>query len=113
MNICRFLAVAGLSLASLGGASVAQARDNVYWSVGVNAAPGVVLGVGNHRPVYAAPQVYYQPAPVYVQPAPVYVQPAPVYYPQAYYAQPAHPVYYDGGHRGRGRGHGDRQRQHH
>lgn len=94
MNMSRFLAVAGLALAWLGGASVAQARDNVYWSVGVHAAPGVTLGVGNHRPYVAAP-VYVQPTPIYVQPAPIYVPPPRVYYPQSYYVQPA-PVYHAG-----------------
>jgi hypothetical protein len=120
MSKSRFLLAAGLMLVALAGASVAQARDNVYWSVGVHAAPGVTLGVGNHRPVYAAP-VYVQPAPVYVQPAPIYVQPAPiyvpaprVYYPQNYYVQhaPAYPVYYDG-HRGRGHWHGKHHHKHH
>lgn len=110
MNKSRFLAVAGLALAALGGASVAQARDNVYWSLGVHSAPGVTVGVGNHRPVYAAP-VYVRPAPVYVQPAPIYVQPAPVYYPQAYYAQPAYPVYY--GHPGKGHGKHKHHKKHH
>ena len=97
----------GVAVAALGSASVAQARDNVYWSVGIDAAPGVSVGVGNHRPVVVAPQpVYVQPQPVYVQPCPVYVQPRPVYvqpqtiyaqprvaYPHNYYVQPA-PVYY-------------------
>lgn len=98
-------ALLGLSLAALGSA---HARDNVYWSVGVDAAPGVSVGVSNHRqpvyvqqqPVYVAPQpVYVQPAPVYVQPH-VYSQPRVIYsqphviYPgNTYYAQPA-PVYY-------------------
>lgn len=82
-------ALAGLALA----AGAAQARD-VYWSVGVQAAPGVVVGVGNHRPVVVAPApVYVQPVPVYVQPAPVYVHPAPVYVqPQPQYIVP--PVVY-------------------
>ena len=89
LNLARILAASGvLALAALG--STAQARDNVYWSVGVDAAPGVSIGIGNTRPVYVAP------APVYVAPAPVYVAPRPVYYAQpapVYYAQPA-PVYY-------------------
>lgn len=101
------LVAAGVGLAALGAASVAHARDNVYWSVGIDAAPGVTVGVGNARPVYVQPPMYVQPAPVYVQPQPVYqndsqpvyqhysnavnprhyVQPAPVY------LQPA-PIYY-------------------
>lgn len=47
-------------------ASAAQARTDVFLSLGV--------------PVYSQPApVYVQPAPVYAQPAPVYVQPTPVY----------------------------------
>jgi hypothetical protein len=77
----KALAVAALGLAAAGGA---QARD-VYWSVGIDAAPGVSVGVGNHRPVI-------------VQPAPVYVAPPPVVYappPQVVYAPPvvAYPGY--------------------
>ena len=79
-----------MALAALGAAASAQARD-VYWSVGVQAAPGVTLGVGNARPVYVAPApVYVAPAPVYLAPAPVYYSPAPVYYG---------PVVYRVGHR--------------
>ena len=58
----KLAAVAGLALAAVG---TAHARD-VYWSVGVHAAPGVTVGVGNHRPVIV------QPAPVIVQPVPVH-----------------------------------------
>ena len=71
-------AAATVALAALGTATVAQARDNVYWSLGVQAAPGVSIGVGNARPVVLAP-AYYAPAPVYVQPQTVYYEPA--YYP--------------------------------
>ena len=75
-------------LALAGVATAAQARDNVYWSLGVNAAPGVALGVGNVPPVYvpaqpvyvAPPQVVVVPRPLYYGVAPVYVTPAPVYY---------------------------------
>jgi hypothetical protein len=83
-------AAAALALAAMGFASSAQARDNVYWSVGVG-SPGVAFNVGNVGSVYVEPQpVYIQPRPVYVQPAPVYYQPAPVYVqPQpVYYARP-------------------------
>jgi hypothetical protein len=122
-------AAAALVFAALGSA---QARD-VYWSVGIDAAPGVSVGVGNHRPVVVHPQpVYVQPAPVVVAPAPVYG--GPVYYspPQVVYTQPRvvypshyapvvvypqHRYYYGGGHghhkhhkhhwkEGRGHGHG-------
>src|SRR5688572_28351584 len=81
-------ALLGLSLAALGSA---HARDNVYWSVGVDAAPGVSVGVSKHRqPVYVQQQpVYIAPQPVYVQPAPVYMQPQPIYsQPRVIYTQP-------------------------
>ena len=67
-------AAAGIALAALGTASVAQARSNVFFSIGANVAPGVTLGVSN-APYYPA-TTYYAPAPVYYQPAPVYYQPA-------------------------------------
>jgi hypothetical protein len=87
LNRARTFAAACLvALAAVGTA--AQARDNVYWSLGVEAAPGVSLGVGNVRPVYVAPPVYIAPQPIYVAPRPVVIAPAPVYY-----ARPA-PVYY-------------------
>ncbi len=123
--------VAGLALAAVG---TAQARD-VFWSVGVHAAPGVHVGVGNHRPVapvVVAPQpvivpqvVYTQPQVVYTQPQVVYTQPQVAYPGGIYFAQPAPVVVYrngwaprsqwDGhrhhkhrGHdRGNGRGHGN------
>lgn len=80
-------ATATLALAALVFADSAQARDNVYWSVGLG-APGVSLNIGNAgaaygyaQPVYYEPEpIYYQPRPVYVRPAPIYVQPLPVYY---------------------------------
>ena len=74
----KALAVAALGLAAGGGA---QAKD-VYWSVGIDAAPGVAVGVGNHRPVIV------QPAPVYVPPTVVYAPP-----PQVVYAPPPQVVY--------------------
>lgn len=100
-----------LAVAAMGSA---QARD-VYWSVGVNAAPGVNVGVGNHPPV--AP-VVIAPAPVIVPPV-VYTSPQVVYPGGIYYQQPAPVVVYrndwDRGHghghfrnRGHGHGHGHR-----
>lgn len=80
LNLTRFLATAALALGALGAASVAQARSDVYFSIGVPGAPGV----------YAEPApVYLEPAPVYVQPRPVYVQPRPVYVQPPLYAGPA------------------------
>jgi hypothetical protein len=81
-------AAAALALAALGTAGVAQARSDVYWSVGVNAAPGVTLGVGNAYPVYPAAYPYYS--------APVYVAPPVTYYPSTYYVRPAPVVYTSG-----------------
>ena len=103
LKFSRLLAITGVvALAAVGTA--AQARSNVFWSVGVNAAPGVAIGVGN-APVYAAPQpVYVAPQPVYVAPQPVYYAPAPVYY-----APPPVTVYYGPGY---GRHHGHRHGHH-
>ncbi|HZY16042.1 MAG TPA: hypothetical protein VFE74_05405 [Ramlibacter sp.] len=87
LKLSRSLATAAL-MACAALATSAQARDNVYWSIGVNAAPGVAVGVGNHRPYVVAPApVYVAPPPVYVAPQPVYLAPRPVYYAPA-------PVYY-------------------
>ena len=114
----RSVVVAGLmatlAVAAMSFAGSAQARDNVYWSVGVG-TPGAVVNVGNAGPVYQPRPVYVQQQPVYVQPQPVYVQPAPVYYqprpvfvrPQPVYVAPQ-PVYYQRphGHYRRHEGHG-------
>jgi hypothetical protein len=100
------LAAAALALAAAGTASVAQARSDVYFSVGAHVAPGVSVGVSNapvyYPPVYAA-LVYAYPAPVYVRP-PIVVSP-PIYYSYGY-ARPlpvyvAPPAYYYG-HTGHG-----------
>jgi hypothetical protein len=82
-------AAVALALAAAGTATVAQARSDVYFSVGAHVAPGVSIGVSN-APVYYPP-VYAQP--VYVRPAPVYYyEPAPVYYqaPPVVYVAPRH-----------------------
>ncbi len=75
-------AVASVALAALGTATVAQARSDVFFSIGANLAPGVNLGVSNApyypQPVYVQRPVYVQPQSYYYQPAPVYVSP-PVY----------------------------------
>ena len=76
-SIIAKAAVAAVVLAAAGTASVAQAGDHVYFSVGANVAPGVVVNAGN-----VPPPVYVAPAPVIVQPAPVYYEP-PVYYTPA------------------------------
>lgn len=93
---------AALVLAAAGTATVAQARDNVYFSIGANLAPGVSIGASNYAPrYYGGPSYYAAPAPVYYQPAPVYYQPAPVYYePAPTYYEPVvwgpRPVFYSG-----------------
>ncbi|MEO5797550.1 MAG: hypothetical protein ABIP34_22215 [Rhodoferax sp.] len=104
MKFQRFMFAAVLAISALGAASVAQARSDVSWSIGIG-VPGVQVYGGNPQPVYVQPapvyyqqpaQVYYQPAPVYVRPAPVYYQPQPVVYqrppvyvqPQVVYAPP-------------------------
>jgi hypothetical protein len=77
------IAIAAAACALATGA--AQARGNVFWSIGINAAPiGVAVSNG---PVYAPAPVYVEPAPFYAEPAPFYVEPAPVYAPA--------PVVYD------------------
>jgi len=58
----KFLVAATLATAALGAATVAEARPEVFLSIGVQSGPAWV-----------------EPAPVYVQPRPVYVQPAPVF----------------------------------
>jgi len=88
LKLSRPLAAAALvAMAAVGTA--AQARDNVFWSLGVEAAPGVSLGVGNTRPVVVAP------APVYVAPQPVYVAPAPVVVVPRHVVMAPAPVIYE------------------
>jgi hypothetical protein len=58
----KFLVAVTLATAALGGATAAEARPDVYFSVGFQNGPAWV-----------------EPAPAYEQPRAVYVQPAPVY----------------------------------
>ena len=88
-------AVALLALAV--GAGTAQARDNVYWSLGVDAAPGVSLGVSNTRPMVAPAPVVIAPQPVYVAPQPVYVAPRPVVVHRPVVLVQPEPVYIERG----------------
>ena len=85
-----------LGLAALVAAGAAQARSEVYFSIGVQPSHVYV----QPQPVYVQPQpVYVQPRPVYTHPQPVYVQPRPVYVqPSPGYGQ--HPGYYGNGRRG-------------
>lgn len=110
-----------------GAATMAQARDNVYWSIGVN-SPGVSVGVTNSRPVavYPAPVVVHSPPPVVYAPPPVVYGPPPVVYvpppsrsvraasgvvvqqpPVVVYGPPPHYRHWDD-HPGRGHKHGHR-----
>lgn len=88
----RFLSLGVLGAAALGASTAAQARNDVFWSVGVG-GPGVSVGVSNAPPYYAPAPVYVQPAPVYMAPRPVYVAPRPVYHAPPVVYGPA-PVYY-------------------
>jgi hypothetical protein len=89
-------AAVALAIAAAGAAPLAQARSNVFFSVGANVAPGVSIGVSN-GPVYYPQPVYYPPVAYY--PQPVYVQPAPVYYGggPVYYGAPVVSAYYGPG----------------
>src|SRR3954466_11185716 len=118
LKLSRPLAAAAVvALAAM--ATTAQARD-VAWSLGVQAAPGVTLGVGNVRPVvvapapvYVAPQpVYVTPAPVVVVPRPVMVAPAPVIYEETYVVRPGHRHHGHDRDHDHGRGH-DEHHHHH
>lgn len=60
-------------------ATPAQARSDVYWSVGVN-GPGVSIGASNAPVVVHQPPVYYAPPAYYHAPRPVYYEPRPVYH---------------------------------
>lgn len=102
--------------ALLGGATLlasaaAQARGDIWWSIGINAPLdpyGASIGttISNAPrhyhygpPVVVAPPIYYQPAPIYYRPAPIvyappaYYRPAPVYYGPA--PVHVHPRHYD------------------
>lgn len=89
-------AAIAIGLATLATVGAAQARSDVYFSVGLQPSNVYV----QPAPVYVPPQpVYVQPRPVYVQPQPVYVQPRPIYVqPQPVYVP--HHGYYGGPRRG-------------
>lgn len=78
----KFFVTAALVLAGALAAGVAQARDDVQWSVTVGTPVYI-------QPVYQPAPVYY-PAPVY-EAAPVYYYPVRMYHPAPVY-QPA-PAY--------------------
>ena len=75
-SFTRPLLAAAVAFGALAAGS-AQARSDVYFSVGVQAPVPVYV---QPQPVYVQPQpVYVEQQPVYVQPQPVYVQPQPVH----------------------------------
>jgi hypothetical protein len=74
----RAATVAVLGAGALAATGAAQARDDVFWSLGL-ASPGVQVALSNTGPQVLLQPAYVQPAPVFVQPAPVYVQPRPVH----------------------------------
>lgn len=69
MSKSKVLITAALALVGTLGVGMAQAHDDVRWSVTIGA------------PAYSQSYVpaYARPVPAYMQPAPVYVVPAPVY----------------------------------
>lgn len=68
----RSLAAVALTLGTFATTSTAQARSDVYLSVGVH-SPGYYV---QPAPVYVPPRVVYPaPRPVYVEPVPVYRYP--------------------------------------
>ena len=70
----RFIASAVLIGAVLGTASVAQARPEVFVSIGLPGLP-VLLPPPLPRPFIRAEPVYVQPRPVYEAPVVVYERP--------------------------------------
>ena len=71
----KFIVGATLATAALGAATVAEARPEVYFSIGLQSGPAWV----GQAPVVVLPQpVYVQPAPVYMRP-PVFVSPRKVF----------------------------------
>lgn len=110
------LLAAAVAVAGLAAASTAQARSDVFLSIGVQVPSGYVQPAPVYvqpAPVYVQPQpVYVEPRPAYVYPQPVYVEPRPVYVqPQPVYVRPQ-PLYY-GSHRHHGHyGHRGHWRDH-
>lgn len=83
-RLSKPLLAAAVVVAGLAASTAAQARSDVFVSIGF----GGPVGYGQPAPVYV------QPAPVYMQPRSVYVQPAPVYYErQDRYGQDRHDRY--------------------
>lgn len=113
MSKAKASLVAALAVAGALVTGAAQARDNVYWSIGINAPLdpyGASIGTTiSNGPVYVrpapvyypAPPVYYAPPPVVYRPAPVYYVPPPVYVGGGYYDGWHHHRHHHRGWRGR------------
>ena len=93
----KLATTAALAFVAFGFASNAQARTEVFLSIGIQMPGTYIYATPIHRPppVY----IYVQPQPVYVQPAwgyhyppPVFVQPRPVFM-----QPPMHSPFYGGG----------------
>ena len=81
----KFLVGATLATAVLGAATIAEARPEVYLSIGLQSSPAWV----EQAPVYVQPQpVYVQPQPMYLQPAPVYMRPPVFVSPRELFERP-------------------------
>ena len=81
----KFLVAATMATAGLGAATVAEARPDVYFSVGFQNGPAWV----EPAPVYVQPRpVFVQPRRVFVEPAPVYMRPPVFVAPHQVFEQP-------------------------
>ena len=81
----KFLVAATLATAALGAATVAEARPEVFVSIGLQGGPGWV----EPAPVYVRLRpVFVQPRPVYVQPAPVFMRPPVFVAPREVFERP-------------------------
>jgi hypothetical protein len=70
-TIRKFLAVAAVGAAGLAATGAAQARSDVFWSIGINLPPiGTVISNAPGYHHYPAPAVVYAPPPVVYAPPP-------------------------------------------
>jgi hypothetical protein len=77
----KFLVAATLAIAALGAGTVAEARPEVYLSIGLQSGPAWVQEAPvavQPQPVYGYGHGYGQSAPVYLKP-PVFVPPREVF----------------------------------
>jgi hypothetical protein len=84
ISVSTLASMACVAALTLGASGVAQAQEDIFWSVGMS-SPGVRIGVSNAPAVVVQHPVYVQQAHVYVAPRPVvYMAPQPVYYGYGY-----------------------------